>query len=217
MFDTINHNVFFAIYVERRIKRKPVLDFNRLMGNSTKIMPRFINFLVLAFSTLFIFGVLMQANPVRAEQTAINTYYIRYDIKSSKHQITDENLLMVPAKNEFRTAKFSLISLPCVISMTPGESKNQIQQRAKNQALKSILLKEGLKSVKSKNWVTIISYEGVIISPIDIIGMQGNDPAQFAYTAQFGFSPLAFPDQWQNLKFTTTIKEKLNDFFSFFK
>lgn len=180
-------------------------------------MPRFIFFSILAFLTALVLGILTLANPAMAEHTAINTYYIRYDIKSSKHQITDENLLMVPAKDEFRTEKFALISLPCVISMTPGESKKQILQRAKNQALKNILREKGLKSVKSKNLVTIISYEGVIISPIDILDIPEDNPVQFAYTAQFGFSPLAFPDQWQNLKLTATIKEKLDAFFSFFK
>lgn len=180
-------------------------------------MPRFRFFYILAVLSALIFGALTPINLAMAEHTAINTYYIRYDIKSSKHQITDENLLMIPAKDEFRSEKFSLISLPCVISMTPGESKKQILQRAKNQALQNILREKGLRSVKSKNLVTIISYEGVIIAPIDILGIPGGNPAQFAYTAQFGFSPLAFPDQWQNLKLSAAIKEKLNDFFSFIK
>lgn len=203
--------------MERSITIKPILNFNRLMENITKNMPLLRFFYILTFLTAIISGVLTLANPSMAEHTAINTYYIRYDIKSSKHQLTDENLLMIPAKDEFRAEKFALISLPCVISLTPGESKKQILQRAKNQALQNILREKGLRSVQSKNLMTIISYEGVILSPIDILGIPGDNPAQFAYTAQFGFSPLAFPDQWQNLKLSTTIKEKLNDFFSFFK
>ncbi|MDA3787999.1 MAG: hypothetical protein PF503_05855, partial [Desulfobacula sp.] len=139
------------------------------------------------------------------DHTAIKTYYIRYDLKSSSHQITDENFLMVPANTEFRMEKFSLLSIPCVISMTQGESKNELFLRAREAALKKTLRDRGLKSVKTKNLVTIVSYEGVIIAPVNISRVSNNDSKLFSYTAQFEFSPITFPDHWRRLKIQSMI------------
>jgi len=180
-------------------------------------MPMFSIFPIFLFLSVLISWILIPIESVIADHTAISTYYIRYDIKSSNHQIIADNILMVPAKNEFRIEKFSYISIPCVISMTQGESKNQIHQRAQKAALKKILENRGLKSVKSKNMVTIISYEGIVISPIHIINTQDNDLNRFSYTAQFQFSPIIFPDKWKELKTKATIKEKINDLFLLFQ
>ena len=62
--------------------------------------------------------------PVIHAYEGIETFYVRYDIKSSKNRMTDSNLLMIPAKNEFRAEKFSQILVSGVIS---ADSKlNQI-------------------------------------------------------------------------------------------
>ncbi|MCA1786968.1 MAG: hypothetical protein LC657_13425, partial [Desulfobacteraceae bacterium] len=74
--------------------------------------------------------------PVFAAPNSIDTYYIRYDIIYVNHRIADENLLMVPAQNEFRMENFSQVRIAGVISMTPGESKNRLWNRARDQALK---------------------------------------------------------------------------------
>lgn len=179
-------------------------------------MPLFSNFYDFLFSSALILGMLIWPKPLIADHTPISTYYIRYDIKSSNHRITDENFLMIPAENEFRMENFSQIVLPCVISMTPGESKTNTLQRAKNEALKRVLHEKGLQSVKTKNGVTILSFEGVIIAPIRIFQIPDTEPLRFSYTAHFKYSPVAFPDRWQGLKLRAAIKEKLQDFFRLF-
>ena len=179
-------------------------------------MPLFSNFYHFLFSSALILGIFIWPKPLIAEHTPITTYYIRYDIKSSNHRITDENFLMIPAENEFRMENFSQIALPCVISMTPGESKTDTLQRAKKEALKRILNEKGLQSVKTKNGVTIISYEGVIVTPIRISQIPDNKPTLFSYIAHFKYSPMAFPDRWQGLKIRAAIKEKLHNFLQLF-
>jgi len=184
---------------------------------STKNMPMPYNCFIFIFLAFLLLCLSTSIKPAMADHTAIKTYYVRYDLKSFNHQITDENLLMVPAENEFRTEKFSLFSIPCVISMTQGESKNRLTQRAKETALRKILTDKGLKSVKTRNLVTIVSYEGVIIAPINISRISDKDNKLFTFTAEFEFSSLRFPDQWQSLQMQSMIKEKLNDLLLLFK
>jgi len=174
-------------------------------------------------------------------QEGLETYYVRYDIKYAYNRITDENLLMVPAENEFRMEKFSRASIAGVISMTSGESKNQLFSRARDQALKQLLKTRGLTSVTSENAVTIVSHEGVVRTPVQIVPEQGAVPEQgsvqeqsavpeqepgmisregapiFSYTAETFFAPLAFPDQWEKLKARAYIKEKIDAFFQLLK
>ena len=143
-------------------------------------------------------------------------FYVRYDVKSQIHTLSEENLIMVPAKDEFRKKNFSYISIPCVISMTPKESKNDQHLRAKYHALKTILLSRGLKSIFSKNLTTIISYEGFVHPPIQIKNMKLQDTHFLSYVADVSFCPVAFPDEWKRLKNWFVIEKKLHDFLSLF-
>jgi hypothetical protein len=163
--------------------------------------------------------------PAFAASQGLETYYVRYDIKYTDNKITDENLLMVPAENEFRMEKFSRASIAGVISMTSGESKNHLFSRARDQALKQLLKTRGLISVTSENRVTIVSHEGVVRIPVKIVPEPGAVPEQepapvsrkdarvFSYTATTVFAPLAFPDQWEKRKNRAYIKEKIDAFF----
>lgn len=148
----------------------------------------------------------------------IETYYIKYDVKSSRNTIVDENLLMVPAKNDFRAEKFSQISTTGVISADPGESKISVEKQIRDNSLKTILVKHGLKSVKTKDYDTIISYEGVVITPLNISKNTYNEEqSTYLYEAQVKFSPIAFPDEWGTLDVKHKIKNIFHEFFQLFK
>jgi hypothetical protein len=148
----------------------------------------------------------------------IDHYYVRYDFKSSKNQITDARLTMVPADNEFRAENFSLSQVSGVISSHGRESKPAIEKRVKENALKHLLENKGLKSVKTHNHDTIVSYEGVVITPMDISILAYDDDREgYGYRARIQFCPIAFPDQWEGLNFKHKLKEFFHDFFMLFK
>ncbi len=148
----------------------------------------------------------------------IETYYIRYDVKSSKNTIMGDDLLMIPAKNDFRAENFSQISTTGVISAAPGESKVSVEKRIRNNSLKAILVNNGLKSVKVKDVDTVVSYEGVIITPLNILKNTYNEEKNnYFYKVQVEFSPIAFPDKWETLNIKHRIKEIFYNFFQLFK
>ena len=173
-------------------------------------MPRCIKLIAVSIGLLI-------SNLIFADE-GIKNFYIRYDIKSSYNKIIDDNLMMIPAKNDFRAEKFSQILTTGVISATPGESKISVKERIKNNSLKTILINNGLKSVKTKDYDTVISYEGVIITPFNILKTTYNEKQDnYFYEAQVEFSPIAFPDKWDTLNIKHKIKEMFHDFFQLFK
>ncbi len=113
---------------------------------------------------------------------------------------------------------FSPVTRTGVIPMTPRESKNALRLRARNASLKETLREKGLKSVKSHNLVTLVSYEGIIRSPVDIqqIPCPESEPDAYCYRSRMAFAPVAFPDQWKHLKTRYEIQQKLEDFFDLF-
>lgn len=156
--------------------------------------------------------------PATYPDEGLNTYYIKYDIKSSKNKLVDDNLLMVPSKNDFRAEKFSQILISGVISADPGESNESAQQRIKENALKNILVDHGLKSVKTKDNDTVISYEGVIMASLTLQKKTYlEEQNEYVYEVRVDFCPIAFPDRWEKLKMKHRIKEMVNDFFQLFK
>ncbi len=156
--------------------------------------------------------------PAFAAPDGIDTYYVRYDIIYVNHRVADENLLMVPAQNEFRMEKFSQVRIAGVISMTPRESKNRLWTRARDQALKQLLRSRGLTSVETRNMATIVSYEGVVRTPVQIVPDAETAPAGpenppvFSFTAGTWFAPLAFPDQWQRRETKALMRKKIEGF-----
>ncbi len=169
---------------------------------------------VLLFTTFSIWILI----PATYPDEGINTYYIKYDIKSSKNTIVSDNLLMVPSKNDFRAEKFSRISVSGVISAAPGESDESAQKRIKENALKNILLNNGLKSVKTKDYDTVISYEGVVMTPLTLVkNTYVEEQSGYMYEVRVDFCPIAFPDRWETLNLKYKIKEIVYDFFQLFK
>lgn len=147
----------------------------------------------------------------------IQTFYIRYDVKSSNNKIIDDYLIMVPAENEFRAEKFSRIVSTGVISSDQESLTEQDKVHVRNTFIKSILVKHGLKSVKAKDYDTVLSYEGVIVTPVSIIEKEfKKDQTSLSYEASAEFSPIAFPDQWKFLDLKYKVKEGIYRFFELF-
>lgn len=188
------------------------------MDLHTKIMPAlkkrshpFLFFFILA--VLYHFFILQ----TRASE-GIDHYYVRYDIKSSRNRVIDTNLLMIPSKNEFRSENFSYFLTSTLVTLVPGQAKEDIHLKAKENAVKSILESSGLKSVQTRDLDTVVSYEGAIITPIMIVENTCDpDQGTCLFTMQVMFSPISFPDQWEKQKFGYKIKQIFYDFFQLFK
>ncbi|WP_246294022.1 hypothetical protein [Desulfobacter latus] len=148
----------------------------------------------------------------------ITTYYIRFDLKSSSQRITDGKLTMVPAHEEFRAANFSYFPISGIIPALPQEMAQIIETKAKQNAFIQLLEQKGLKSVKTLNYDTIISYEGCVRMPVALFISPYDDKNKgFPYTARILFSPLSFPDQWESLRRRFKIKKLFGNFFLFFQ
>ena len=146
----------------------------------------------------------------------ISSYYLRYDIQSHKNQLKEERLIMVPVEDEFRAENFSLCTISGTLSARPGELKPMIEKRVREQTLKSVLREKGLKSVKATNYDTIVSYEGVVMVPIQL-EMMNVGKQEIHFRAGIQFSPLAFPDRWETLQSKHRMKQAIQDFFLLFK
>lgn len=148
----------------------------------------------------------------------IKYYYVRYDVKASKNRILTDNLLMVPAQDDFRTENFSPVLVSGAISADQGETKPQIEQRIKEDSLKKLLMQQGLKSVEAKDHDTIISYEGAVTSPLNILSKEYNeDQNVFVYKIEIEFAPICFPDKWETYGVKNRIKRIFYDFFQLFQ
>ena len=184
------------------------------MINYSKIVPDILKKSFIIIIQAILIGLLFFVTIESVNCQGIRHYYIRYDLKSSKYRITDVNLLMIPSENEFRTEKFSYILTVNRISLTPGESAEDFNQKAKQAAIKSVLEKHGLKSVKTKDTDTVISYEGAIITPIQIIEKNCDTEASTCIVkSRLMFSPISFPDQWKKQKVTFRIKTFFKELF----
>ncbi len=148
----------------------------------------------------------------------IQTYYIRYDIKTSNNKIVEDNLIMVPAENEFRAENFSQIRVKGAISADPQDSEPGVSKKIREDAMKTALMKHGLKSIKTKDNDTVLSCEGAVITPLTIIKKVYNrQKGTYVYTIRMQFAPIAFPDRWNRLGVKYRIRELMHDFIQFFK
>lgn len=167
---------------------------------------------------LFLFLISLSNTPLIHATEGIEQYHIRYDIKSSRNKIVSTHLSMIPAENEFRAENYSLKTASGAISAGPAEAEAAVEKRIKEDALKTILISEGLKSVKTRDYDTVTSYEGVLTGPVRIIKTTYQpDREIYAYEARVEFSPISFPDRWRTLKFKHKIKQGINSFFELFR
>ena len=169
--------------------------------------------------TASLIQILICLQPLLAEElNGIATYYIRFDIKISSHRITDGKLTMVPAHGAFRAANFSYFPISGIIKALPQEASQTIEVKIKQNAFTQLLEQKGLKSVKTFNNDTIVSYEGCVKLPIALYISPYDDKNKgFPYSARILFSPLSFPDQWESLHRRFKIKELFDNFFIFFQ
>jgi hypothetical protein len=182
-------------------------------------MPTIVKKTIIPFLTTIYLLISIVSTPATSLcNEGIKLYYVRYDVKTSRHQIVDTNLIMLPCENEFRAEKFSVIQTYGAISATYNESEDTLTKFAKENAIISLLRENGLHSVTSKDYDTVVSYEGVIKTPVIILekGFENNSGAYYI-KIQSDFSPIAFPDKWKNLKTKSQIKKFFSDFISLFK
>ncbi len=180
----------------------------------------FQKYLLYAFHIIYMIFLIasIHTTPVLYAYEGIETFYIRYDVKSSKNKIVDAALLMIPAKDEFRAEKFSQITITGVISAHPAGNSVINDKTVREDALKTILVKNGLTSIKTKDMDTIISYEGAIITPVNILNTVYNkDGDNYSCEVRVEFSPIAFPDKWETLGMKYKIKKTIYEFFELFK
>jgi len=192
-------------------------DLNYL-NNHSKFVPCFIKKTGRLFTTGIVL-VLICLKPLVAEPLKeISTYYIRFDLKSSRQRITDGKLTMVPAHEQFKAANFSYFPISGIVPALPQEMAQSIEAKAKENAFIQLLEQKGLKSVTTLNYDTIISYEGCVQMPVALFISPYDDKNKgFPYTARVLFSPLSFPDQWESLRHRFKIKKLLDNLLLFFQ
>lgn len=181
-------------------------------------MPKSLKSIVLKLSLCFIFVTTYAPHLYAKGSYGIATYYIRLDVKSSNNRITNTQLTMIPAEKDFRPEIFSRISISHVIQASPQETSQRLEDLIKKNTFMRILEQHGLKSAKTLNQDTIISYEGLVHTPISLrITPYDHTRGGYPYMAEVYFAPLSFPDQWESLKDGFRVKEILNDFILLFK
>ena len=194
---------------------QPGLNYHK---KHSKFIPRFIKKNGRLFTTGIILILICSKHLAAGPLKEITTYYIRFDLKSSSQRITDGKLTMVPANEEFRAANFSYFPISGIIPALPQEMAQTIEAKAKQNAFIQLLEQKGLKSVRTLNYDTIISYEGCVQMPVALFISPYDDKNKgFPYTARVLFSPLSFPDQWESLRRRFKIKKLLDNFFLFFQ
>lgn len=150
--------------------------------------------------------------------SGITRYYVRLDHHFSSHRSVRTIVTMVPAENDYRSLPFSRILVDGMVKASPQSADTRVADLARKAIFSQILESHGLKSIQTLNQDTIVSYEGMIISPADIaISVYDPKKGGYLYTAGVEFSPLAFPDQWTSLQRRYHTKQILNDFFLLFK
>ncbi|MBF0118728.1 MAG: hypothetical protein HQK79_07820 [Desulfobacterales bacterium] len=155
---------------------------------------------------------------------ANDLYYVRLDLKTINGIMSETNLTMSQAYEEFRIEKFNTIK---VKGIADSSSNIDLISTAKHNAISNLLIKFGLISVKSKNNYylsvfaydeIIVSYEGLISLPLNILNHgYTKDNKNYEIELEVIFSPIAFPDEWRYLYLKDKISRTINDLLSVFK
>ncbi len=177
---------------------------------------------------IIIFSFLLTLCSFKAQgDSEVKIFYTRFDMRFIDNRAEKSNLLMVPANNDYRTAKFTTLTISGSASFSAFNQSNlDIQTRAAHNAIKFLLETKGLKSLKSKTTTfktslshaqVVMSYEGAVKVPYRII-TKNFDVNTDTYTTQIeiDFAPIAFPDKWKDMEIKHKIKQVFQDFIPFF-
>lgn len=164
----------------------------------------------------------MIGTPLCVYSEESNILYIRSDIKIINGREVENNLLMVPADEEFRITAFAHYN---VTGICQGEAKPDPFSAAKHNAFKNLLRSFGVKSIRNKNESqkthlhdeSVLSYEGFIKTTY-IITSQGFDPGKniFKVDMEIEFAPLAYPSEWRFRHFKKKLYDTLKNMISVF-
>lgn len=167
--------------------------------------------------------IILVSSLARAAGGHTQLFLARYEIKITDGAIVDTRLIMVPVNTEYRMRGFELLETS---GRSAFNSEVGTQSAAQHNALSSLLVKHGLRSVRSRTDLANVTahdeitlcYEGVLRRPFKLIH-QGylEDRATFNIEMQVWFSPLAFPSEWPYLYKKRMLLDKLQDFISFFR
>ena len=161
--------------------------------------------------------LLLQIVPsnTQAKVTEINKYYVRLDVQNINNRFKKANLFMMPIKDDFRAKNFKKYR---AIGMANKNSIVDVETSAINSAIRFILEKNGLKSLEAKKTninsnteseVIIISYEGVVKKPYEIIQKGYDRNNNYVVDLNIFFSPIAYREEWNELY----KKHKVKSFF----
>lgn len=151
-----------------------------------------------------------------------NILYIRLDIKTINGREVENNLLMLPAEEEFRIASFDHYN---VTGSCPENAKPDQLSAAKHDAFKNVLRSFGVRSIRNKSQSrksqlheeSVLSYEGFIKTTYEIVS-QGFDPENQVFNVKMGidFAPLAYPSEWRIRYYKKKLYDTLKNMISVF-
>lgn len=189
-------------------------------------MDRIFEFKLVAIVIVLIpfIAVISYSIPEASGAEPISQYhYVRLDVKISEGVVTENNLLMLPADDEYRLEKFESIRIAGKSESVPGKD---IESAAKHNAITNLLTAYGLKSIKctreTRNLVVhdeiIMSYEGVIKPPFKILrqGYANDNRSVYNMDLEISFCPLASPDKWSFLHFKNRLHQLYRNLLSVF-
>ncbi len=150
-------------------------------------------------------------------------YYVRADLKTVNGVTVESNLIMVPARKEYRIKKFMIRK---VTGVSDQDTRLDLSTSAEHNALINLLIHSGLMSVNGKRTTSnihseqeiTISYEGVIKFPLKTIRENFIDNnTRYSVDLEVTFAPIADPDDWKALQEKQKKKSLIESILSLFK
>ena len=169
---------------------------------------------------VFLFIFVFISYDLSASESSL--YYVRYDYKTRNGLLVESNLLMIPAKEEFRIKSFMKYR---ITGKALVSEKSDPLSAAKQDALKNILQSFGIKSIHNKsisdqtnhNEETVLSYEGLIKTPYYILNQGFTDNSNhYEVEMDIFFSPITYPSDWSFNYFKKKLYDILHNMISVF-
>ncbi len=195
--------------MDRKRKNAPLIQ--------ASVLPSLFSALAAAIFLVFP-GAAAPASPERVG----GLYYARFDMKTVNGVVTRGNLLIVPAKGEYRATDFKVYRINGFSEPEPGVDP---ESAARHDAVSKLLIANGLKSVENRNTSlktgahdeTVVSYEGVVRYPALIHEKGYTGRNRYAVDMEIQFSPISHPDQWGRLSLKHKLSKTMDNIISIFK